>query len=103
MLDQRDLLTIAQGAAGAAQAYILECLSVEPPAEGTIKMPLSDEQMQSMLMALTFTVVLLETTIKVNVRNPELRAQIRAMLEGVADKIANKAIDKLGKSDIVSP
>ena len=103
VLDQRDLLTIASGAASAAQSYVAECLSIEPPAEGTGPAPVSDEQLQSTLMALAFTVVLLETTIKVNCRNPGLRAQIHAMLSGLADKVANKAIDKLGESGIVSP
>lgn len=94
MLDQRDILTISIGAAAAAESYITECLGIDT-GKG-VKVKVSDEQLAAMVTALTFTVITLETAVKCNLRNPELRARLRSMMDSASDEISKQAIDKLG-------
>jgi hypothetical protein len=98
MIDQSQIMVMAQGAAKAAEAYLAECIGVEAD-DGTV--PVADEQLQVMLMGLGLTIVLLETALKVNIRNPELRDQIRVMMATVSDEISRKVIDKRGPAGTI--
>lgn len=100
MLEQSDLLVIAEGATHAAQSYIMECLGI--PVDASLAQRVSNDQLKSMLLALTITTLMLETTIKVNVRNPELRAQLRSMMEATAEKISKMAIARLETAGIIT-
>lgn len=100
MLDQRDLLTIAIGAAAAGESYITECLGIDTTG---VKTRVSDEQLAAMVTALTFTIITLETAVKCNLRNPELRARLRSMMDSASDEISRKAIDKLGLGGSIVP
>jgi hypothetical protein len=98
MIDQRALLTIAQGAAAAAGAYIFECLNVDPdPAKAV-----PDEQNMAVLIALALTGVLLETTMAQNMKNPEARQAIRAVVGQLSQEIISRiSVDKPPESGIL--
>jgi len=83
MIDQRGLLTLAQGAAAQAAEYLMECLQVDPdPA-----VPVPDEMHQAFLTACMFTIVVLETTIKKNLPNPAARAKLRDVLDELSTRV----------------
>jgi hypothetical protein len=86
MIDQRALLTIAQGAAAAAGSYIFECLGVDPDP----KVAVPDEQNMATLIALALTGVLLETTMAQNIKNPEARQAIRAAVGQLSQEIISR-------------
>lgn len=86
MIDQRSLLTIAQGASAAAGVYIFECLGVDP--DPTKAVP--DEQNMAVLMALALTGVLLETVMAQNMRNPAAREAIRSAVGQLSQEIISR-------------
>lgn len=85
MIDQRALLAIATGATAQATDYIFECLQIDPDP----KVPMSDEQHQAFITASMFTIVVLETTLKQNLRNPEAQAKLRGALDELSTRIAS--------------
>lgn len=102
MIDEKDLLTLAQGAAAAAETYLLECLQIDAPnTQGSN--PCSDDQLASLLVAEAFTVVFLQVAMKVNIRNPELQGKIDAMIATASAEIGKKVVDKVARRGIIGP
>lgn len=85
MITEKELLTLAMGAAASATGYITECLDIDA------EKPLTDIQHQALFLTLSLTLVLLETTLKGIIRNPETRERIRATVEALAKKISEEA------------
>lgn len=83
MIDQRGLLTLAQGAVAQATEYLMECLQIDPDPS----VPMPDELHQAFLTACMFTIVVLETTIKKNIPNPAGRERLRAVLDELSTRV----------------
>src|SRR5262245_2125773 len=93
MIEQRDLLVMAGGAAGAAQSYLSECRQFRPETDKAT--PLDDERMPAMLLALQFTTIQLLAALKVNCKNRGAWGELDATITDASRKIANATLDKL--------
>jgi len=85
MITEKELLTIAQGAAASATGYVMECLDID------LEKPLSTVQHQALVLTMSLTLVLVETSLKGMIRNPEAREKIRGTVEDLARRISEES------------